>query len=177
MGNLTIFTEFILMDISSSQELQVLQGTIFRLPFIESNVIHQYFCDVPQVMSISSQYVQFSESVALSVSACIVLLFSVMLFISYVNIFSAVLQMCSLEARNKALSTCSPQIATFILFVLSSLFACLSPVSHASTLQSLLTAMFYTMVPPFTNPIIFSLRNRAIKSALGRMFNRSSQFL
>ncbi|XP_069890139.1 olfactory receptor 14I1-like [Dipodomys merriami] len=148
-------------------------GTIFRLPFTKSNVIHQYFCDVPQVMSISSQAVQFSEFVALGVSACIVLFFTIILVMSYVNIFSTVLQMCSSEARNKALSTCSPQIATFILFVISSLFACLSPVSHTSTIQSLLTAMFYTMVPPFINPIIFSLRNREIKSAVGRMFNRS----
>uniref|UniRef100_A0A8C0WFX0 Olfactory receptor n=1 Tax=Castor canadensis TaxID=51338 RepID=A0A8C0WFX0_CASCN len=140
--------------------------TIYRLPFTQSNVIHQYFCDVPQVMSLSSQAVQFSEFVVLAVSTCIVSLCSVILVISYVNIFSSVLLMCSSEARNKALSTCSPQIATFVLFVFSSLFACLSPVSHASTIQTLLIAMFYTMVPPFINPIIFSMRNSEIKSAL-----------
>ncbi|XP_073077573.1 olfactory receptor 14I1-like [Manis javanica] len=78
-------------------------GTMFRLPFTVSNVIHQFFCDVPQVRSISSQEVQFAECVTLSVSACTVLLCSVILFSSYIHIFSAVLQMRSAEARNKAL--------------------------------------------------------------------------
>ncbi|XP_007957432.1 olfactory receptor 14I1-like, partial [Orycteropus afer afer] len=105
-------------------------GTIFRLPFTKSNVIHQFFCAYPQILSISSQSVQFSESVLLVVSACFVLLFFIILFISYINIFSTVLQMRSVEARNRALSTCSPQIATIILFIISGLFACLEPISQ-----------------------------------------------
>ncbi|XP_008590548.1 PREDICTED: olfactory receptor 14I1-like [Galeopterus variegatus] len=148
-------------------------GTLFRFPFTESNVIHQYFCDVSQIMNISSRTVQFSESVALGVSACIVLLCFVILLTSYAKIFSTVLHMHSVEAQNKALSTCSPQLATFILFSFSGLFAILGPVTNASTIPALLTAMFYSMVPPFVNPIIFSLRNREIKNALGRMFNTS----
>ncbi|XP_007957028.1 olfactory receptor 14I1-like [Orycteropus afer afer] len=152
-------------------------GTIFRLPFTKSNVIHQFFCAIPEVLSISSQSVQFSETVVLVVSVCFVLFFFIILFISYVNIFSTVHQMRSVEAQNKALSTCSPQIATAILFIFSGLFACLEPISHASTIQSLLTAMFYSMVPPFINPIIFSLRNREIKRALSRMYNKSSKAL
>ncbi|XP_036857444.2 olfactory receptor 14I1-like [Manis javanica] len=132
-------------------------GTIFRPPFTVSNVIHQFFCDVPQVLSISSQEVQCPECVTLAVSACIVLLCSVILFSSYIHIFSAVLQMHSAEAQNKALSTCSPQIATFILFVMSALFAYLSPISHVSTIENLLTAMFNCMVRHFANPLIFSL--------------------
>ena len=151
-------------------------ATMFRLPFTVSNVIHQFFCDVPQVLSISYQEVQCPECVTLAVSACIVLLSSVVLFSSYVHIFSAVLQMRSAEARNKALSTCSPQIAIFILFVMSALFAYLRPISHVSTMQNLLNAMFYSMVPPFANPVIFSLRNRDIKSALSRMFIRMFHF-
>ncbi|KAI5179393.1 Olfactory Receptor 14I1 [Manis pentadactyla] len=145
-------------------------GTMFRLPFIESNVIHQFFCDIPQVLSISSHDVQFSESVVLALSACIVLFCFVILFTSYVHIFSTVLRMHSVEARNKALSTCSPQVATLILLVISGLFAVLGPVSNESTIQTLLMPMFYSMVPPFINPFIFGLRNREIKNAVGRMF-------
>ncbi|XP_064125962.1 olfactory receptor 14I1-like [Loxodonta africana] len=150
-------------------------GTIFRLPFTKSNVIHQFFCEIPQILSISSRSVQFSETVVLAVNAFITIVCFVVLFISYVNIFSTVLQLRSVEAQNKALSTCSPQIATFLLFIISGLFACLGPISKESTIQSLLMAMFYSMVPPFMNPIIFNLRNREIKSAISRMFNRSSK--
>ncbi|XP_006877600.1 PREDICTED: olfactory receptor 14I1-like [Chrysochloris asiatica] len=148
-------------------------GTIFYLPFTKSNAIHQFFCDIPQILSISSQSVQFSETVTLAVSTCIALLCFVILFASYVNIFSTVLQMKSVEARNKALSTCSPQLATLILFLISGFFACLGPISNMSSIQNLLTAIFYSMVSPLVNPIIFSLRNREIKNALSRMFKGS----
>ena len=74
-------------------------------------------------MHLSSSDVRFSESVALAVSAVIFLLFSVNFFTSYVHILLAMLQRNSVEAQNKALLTCSPQIATFILFVIFGLFA------------------------------------------------------
>ncbi|XP_036732580.2 olfactory receptor 14I1-like [Manis pentadactyla] len=151
-------------------------GTMFRHPFTKSNVIHQFFCDVPQVMSISSQAVQFSEFVVLAVSVCFVLLGFVILFASYVHIFSTVLHMHSMDAQNKALSTCSPQIATLTLFIISGMFACLGPVSNSSSIQTLLTAMFYSMVSPLVNPFIFSLRNREIKTAVHRMLKKAFQF-
>ncbi|XP_036735834.2 olfactory receptor 14I1-like [Manis pentadactyla] len=151
-------------------------GTMFSHPFTESNVIHQVFCDVPQIMSISSQAVQFSEFVALAVSACFVLLGFVILFASYVHIFSTVLHMRSVDAQNKALSTCSPQISTLTLFIITGLFAPLGPVSNSPSIQTLLTAMFYSMVSPLVNPIIFSLRNREIKSAVHRMLKKAFQF-
>ncbi|XP_073077576.1 olfactory receptor 14I1-like [Manis javanica] len=151
-------------------------GIMFSHPFTESNVIHQFFCDIPQVMSISSKDVQFSEFVALAISACIVLFGFVILFASYVHIFSTVLHMHSVEAQNKALSTCSPQIATLTLFIVTGLFASLGPVSNSSSIQTLLTAMFYSMVSPLVNPIIFSLRNREIKSAVHRMLKKAFRF-
>ncbi|XP_057346489.1 olfactory receptor 14I1-like [Manis pentadactyla] len=151
-------------------------GTMFSHPFTKSNVIHQFFCDVPQIMNIASKAVQFSEFVALAVSSCLMLFCFVILLTSYVYIFSTVLHMHSVEARSKALSTCSPQIATFILFIVSELFGCFGHISNSSSIQTLLTAMFYSMVPPLVNPIIFSLRNREIKSALDRMFKRAFQF-
>ncbi|XP_071067027.1 olfactory receptor 14I1-like [Dasypus novemcinctus] len=150
--------------------------TMFRLPFTKSNVIHQYFCEVPQVLSISSSDVQFSESVALGISACLVLICFIIMFMSYINIFSMVLRMHSVEARNKALSTCTPQLGILLLFVVSGLIAVLGPVASEASLKNLLTAMFYTLVPPFINPIIYSLRNREINTALVRMFNRYSEF-
>nr|XP_017505533.2 olfactory receptor 14I1-like [Manis javanica] len=151
-------------------------GTMFSHPFTESNVIHQFFCDVPQIMSIASKAVQFSEFVALAVSACIVLLGFVILFASYVHIFSTVLHMHSVEAQKKALSTCFPQIATLTLFIISGWFACLGPVSNSPSIQTFLTGMFYAMVSPLVNPIIFSLRNREIKSAVHRMLKKAFQF-
>ncbi|XP_075398992.1 olfactory receptor 14I1-like [Tenrec ecaudatus] len=151
-------------------------GTLFSLPFTKSNVVHQFFCDIPQILSLSSQSVQFSETVVLAVSAGLVVICFVVLFTSYVHIFSTVLRTKSMEARNKALSTCSPQLATVILFIISVIFDAFGINPNVSSVQNLLTSVFYSTVPAFVNPIIFSLRNKEIKSALGRMLFRYSKF-
>ncbi|XP_057346456.1 olfactory receptor 14I1-like [Manis pentadactyla] len=148
-------------------------GNMFRLPFTKSNVINQYFCDVPQVVRISSSEVQFSESVMLVLSTCIILICFTCLFVSYINILSTVLKIHSAEARNKALSTCTPQLLIILIFIISGFIAVLGPIANKVSLKNLLTAMFYSTVPQFINPIIYSLRNREINIALGRMFNKS----
>lgn len=151
-------------------------GSMFRLPFTKSNLIHQYFCDMPQIVRISSSDVQFSEFVIIAVSACLVVVCVAFVLTSYINIFSTVLKTCSAEARTKASSTCAPQVAILLLFVISGSVAVLGPIATEASLNNLLTAMFYTMVPPFTNPILYSLRNREINAALRRMLNRRPKF-
>ncbi|KFO18757.1 Olfactory receptor 14I1 [Fukomys damarensis] len=150
-------------------------GALFRLPFTKTNVIQQYFCDVPQILRISSADVQVSEFVVIVVSVCITLICFKFMCFSYVNIFSTVLKMHSKEAGNKAISTCTPQLAILLLFLISGLVAAFSPIPKKPSLKNLLTAMFYSMVPPFMNPIIYCLRNREINAALQRMFKRYSQ--
>ncbi|KFO37865.1 Olfactory receptor 14I1 [Fukomys damarensis] len=152
-------------------------GALFRLPFTKTNVIQQCFCDVPQILRISSPDVQYSEFILVAVSICFVLACSSFIFISYIKIFSTVLKMHSLEAYNKAISTCTPQLAILFLFLISGSVAALGPTAKKPSLKNLLTAMFYTTVPPFVNPIIYCLRNREINAALGRMFNRYSPFI
>ncbi|EHB16113.1 Olfactory receptor 14I1 [Heterocephalus glaber] len=143
-------------------------GALFRLPFTKTNVIHQYFCDIPQILRISSSDVQYSEFVILAISICLLSICFAFMFVSYVNIFSTVLNTHSVEARNKAMSTCTPQLAILLLC----LVAALGPIAKKPSLKNLLTAMFYTTVPPFVNPIIYCLRNREISAALRRMFSR-----
>ncbi|EHA99645.1 Olfactory receptor 14I1 [Heterocephalus glaber] len=121
-------------------------GALFRLPFTKINAIQQYFCDIPQILRISSSDVQFCEFVLFS--------------------------MHSVEARKKAISTCTPQLATLLLFLISGSVALLGPIENKPTCKNLLTAMFYSMVPQFINPIIYCLRNREINAALQRMFSR-----
>ncbi|XP_004641002.1 olfactory receptor 14I1-like [Octodon degus] len=150
-------------------------GALFWLPFTKTNVIQQYFCDIPQVLRISSPDVQLSEFVIIVICVCLDLSCNAFIFISYINIFLTVLKIRSVEARNKAISTCTPQFTIILLFIISGSVATLVPTTKKPSLKNLLTAMFYTMVPPFVNPIIYCLRNREINTALGRMFSRCSQ--
>ncbi|XP_074087791.1 olfactory receptor 14I1-like [Macrotis lagotis] len=144
-------------------------GNMFRLPFSGSNVIHQFFCDIPQVLQLASLDVYNTEYLLLAVSSCLLLMCFAFLIISYAHIFSSVLKIPSVEGRYKALSTCSPHLIVLLLFLLSVIISVLGPTSDKSSVQNLLIAMAYTIVPPFMNPIIYSLRNQKIKVVLIRM--------
>ncbi|XP_001378686.3 olfactory receptor 14I1-like [Monodelphis domestica] len=141
-------------------------GNMFRLPFSGSNVIHQYFCDIPHVLKVSCSEVRDIEYILLATSSTLILFCFGFLIISYTYIFSTVLKMPSVEGRYKALSTCSPQLIIFILFALSGIVTVLGPLSDTSPIQNLLISMTYSILPPFMNPIIYSLRNTKIKTAL-----------
>uniref|UniRef100_A0A7N4P521 Olfactory receptor n=1 Tax=Sarcophilus harrisii TaxID=9305 RepID=A0A7N4P521_SARHA len=144
-------------------------GNMFRLPFSGSNVIHQFFCDIPHVLKVSSPEVRNTEYVLLATSSILILFCFVFLIISYTYIFSTVFKMPSVEGRYKALSTCSPQLTIFLLFLLAGLVSVFGHPSDTSSIQNLLISMTYTILPPFMNPIIYSLRNTQIKVALARI--------
>ncbi|KFO18768.1 Olfactory receptor 14I1 [Fukomys damarensis] len=150
-------------------------GALFRLPFTKTNVIQQYFCDIPQITRISSPDVEFSEFVIIAVSVCLVSVCFAFMLMSYVSIFLSVIKTGSLQARVKAISTCTPQLAILFLFLISGSVAVLGPIPKKPSLKNLLTAMFYIVMPPFMNPLIYCLRNREISAVLRRMFTRLSE--
>uniref|UniRef100_A0A4X2L997 Olfactory receptor n=1 Tax=Vombatus ursinus TaxID=29139 RepID=A0A4X2L997_VOMUR len=141
-------------------------GNMFRLPFSGSNLIHQFFCDIPHVLKVSSSD---TEYILLAMSSTLVLFCFGFLIISYTYIFSTVFRMPSVEGRYKALSTCLPQLIILFLFLLAGMVTVLGPISDTSPVQNLLISMTYTILPPFMNPIIYSLRNMKIMVALGRI--------
>ncbi|XP_068964196.1 olfactory receptor 14I1-like [Petaurus breviceps papuanus] len=144
-------------------------GNMFRLPFSGSNVIHQFFCDIPHVLNVSTSEVHDTEYILLATSATLASFCFGFLIISYTYIFSTVFRMPSVEGRYKALSTCSPQLIILFLFLLAGMVTVLGPISDTSPVQNLLISMTYTILPPFMNPIIYSLRKVKIKVALGRI--------
>ncbi|XP_074087768.1 olfactory receptor 14I1-like [Macrotis lagotis] len=144
-------------------------GNLFRMPFSGSNIIHQFFCDIPHVLKVSTSEVRDTESILLVSSTTLFLFCFGFLTISYTYIFSAVFKMPSVEGRYKALSTCSPQLIILFLFLLGGIITAFGPISDTSPVKNLLISMTYVMLPPFMNPIIYSLRNMKIKVALGRI--------
>ncbi|XP_036621117.1 olfactory receptor 14I1-like [Trichosurus vulpecula] len=147
-------------------------GNMFRLPFSGSNVIHQFFCDVPHVLKVSASDVFNTEFILIVASSCSLLFCFAFLIASYARIFSSVLKISSVEGCYKAISTCSPQLIILILFLISVMTAVLKDTSDTSPIQNLLIAMIYTIIPPFMNPIIYSLRNQKVTIAMGKMIRR-----
>ncbi|KAM8970948.1 olfactory receptor 14I1-like [Sarcophilus harrisii] len=144
-------------------------GNMFRLPFSGSNMIHQFFCDIPHVLKVSSPEVRDTEYVLLVASSGLVLICFGFLIVSYTYIFSTVFKMPSEEGRYKALSTCSPQLIILLLFLLAGMVTIFGPITDTSPVQNLLISVTYTILPPFMNPIIYSLRNMKIKIALSKI--------
>lgn len=109
-------------------------GNTFGEHISRCNIIHQFFCDIPHVLALVSHEVFFVEFVTLALSSCFVLGCFVFMIISYIQIFSTVLKIPSVEGRAKAFSTCSPQLIVIMLFLTTGLFAALGPSVKTSSI-------------------------------------------
>ncbi|XP_038598351.1 olfactory receptor 14A2-like [Tachyglossus aculeatus] len=141
----------------------------FSLTFCGSNTVQQFFCDVPSLLKISCSEVHIAIDVSVAVGLVLDAVCFIYIILSYVLIFSAVLRMPSSEGRTKAFSTCLPHLTVIIIFLFTAAFAYLKPPSDSPSALDMLVSMFYTVVPPTVNPLIYSLRNRDLKAALGRI--------
>ncbi|XP_037356781.1 olfactory receptor 14A16-like [Talpa occidentalis] len=141
----------------------------FSLSYCGSNVVHQFFCDIPQLLAISCSGNLMSELVSILINVTLDLCCFMFIVISYVHIFSAVRKIPSTEGKAKAYSTCLPHLLVVALFLSTGFFAYLKPTSGTPSMSDLVISMFYTMVPPTFNPVIYSLRNQAMNSAVGRL--------
>ncbi|KAM7149992.1 olfactory receptor 14C36-like [Macrochelys suwanniensis] len=144
-------------------------GNTFRLPFCHSNVINQFFCEIPQLLKLACSDSYLSEVRLLAFSAFLSLNCFVFIIVSYVLIFKAVLRIPSEQGRCKAFSTCLPHLTVVSLLVGTSFFAYLKPTSSSATILDLMMGVFYALVPPVMNPIIYSMRNKETKAALKKL--------
>ncbi|XP_006877584.1 PREDICTED: olfactory receptor 14A16-like [Chrysochloris asiatica] len=147
-------------------------ASTFSIPVCGSPEVHQFFCDVPQLLSLACYY-NITELVVIGLS--LVLDFGCFVFIdiSYFHIFSTVLRIPSREGRSRAFSTCLPHLTVVTLFLFSGFFAYLRPLPKYPTTLDLLVSVFYTIVPPTMNPLIYSLRNKDMKMALKKLLKGS----
>uniref|UniRef100_A0A8C6XD50 Olfactory receptor n=1 Tax=Naja naja TaxID=35670 RepID=A0A8C6XD50_NAJNA len=145
-------------------------GGTFASPFC-SNVVNQFFCEIPQLLKLACSDLFLAEIAALIFSSLVVVGILIFIVATYVQIFSAVLRIPSVQARKKALSTCLPHVTVFSVFATVVSFAYLrSPPQKPSHLDLAITIM-YSIIPPMLNPLIYSLRNKDIKNALSKLLH------
>ncbi|XP_037374449.1 olfactory receptor 14J1-like [Talpa occidentalis] len=144
----------------------------FSMHFCGSHVIHQFFCDIPQLLKLSCSNEYISEVGVSAFLAVLAFLCVSFIGLSYTKIFSTVLKIPSAESRAKAFSTCLPHLTVVILFVSTGVFEFLKPPSDSPSALDILLTIMYTVVPPTFNPMIYSLRNQAIKAAVRKVFQR-----
>ncbi|XP_055988202.1 olfactory receptor 14J1-like [Sorex fumeus] len=149
----------------------------FSIHFCGPRVIHQFFCDIPQLLRLSCSKEYLGEIGVTAFVAFLALLCFTFIGFSYVHIFSSVLRMPSAEGRAKAFSTCLPHLVVVILFLSTCAFEYFKPHSNSPTALDIFLTILYTVVPPTINPMIYSLRNKAITSAMSKVFQKRLAYL
>ncbi|XP_065801514.1 olfactory receptor 5AN1-like [Muntiacus reevesi] len=151
-----------------------LSASIFYLCFMLTfqfcgpNVINHFFCDMPQLLVLSCTDT-FSAQLFTALSTMIFGILNVsIIIISYVYIVISILKITSVKGRSKAFNTCASHLTAVSLFYTSGMFVYLSSSSGGSSSFDRFASVFYTVMIPMLNPLIYSLRNKEIKDALKR---------
>ncbi|XP_075399406.1 olfactory receptor 14A16-like [Tenrec ecaudatus] len=141
----------------------------FSLSYCELNEIQQFFCDIPQLLAISCSEHITAEIVLIFINAVLDLCCFVCIIISYTYIFSTVKKIPSTEGQSKAYSTCIPHLTVVVLFISTAFSAYLKPILGSVSITDLILSAFYVLLPPSLNPIIYGLRNKAMKAGLKKL--------
>ncbi|KAM6148411.1 olfactory receptor 8U3-like [Erethizon dorsatum] len=142
----------------------------FSLPFCGPNVIDHFFCDSAPIMRLSCSDAHANEEVGFAVGGCVILGACALTILSYVLIIATVMQIHSVGGRRKAFSTCSSHLVTVILFYVTGSFAYLTPTAQYSPTEGRLVSVFYSILAPSLNPVVYCLRNRDMHAALRKLF-------
>ncbi|XP_037694988.1 olfactory receptor 5B2-like [Choloepus didactylus] len=147
-------------------------GDIFRLSFCRSNVIHHFFCDIPAVMILSCSDRHVSELVVVFVVSFNIFFALLVIVTSYLLIFVTILKMHSADGYQKALSTCASHLTAVFIFYGTLIFMYVQPSSSHSMDTDKMASTFYAIVIPMLNPLVYSVRNKEVKSAFKKVVER-----
>uniref|UniRef100_A0A8C5SUR1 G-protein coupled receptors family 1 profile domain-containing protein n=1 Tax=Laticauda laticaudata TaxID=8630 RepID=A0A8C5SUR1_LATLA len=143
------------------------------LPYCGPNVIDSFFCDVPPVIKLACTDSYFPRVLIVSNSGMISLVCFLALVTSYIIILFSLRRQTS-EGRRKAFSTCNAHLLVVVLFLGPCIVLYSCPASSLSSDK--LVAVFYTMVTPLFNPVIYTLRNEEVKKSMQKLWLRRKIF-
>lgn len=143
----------------------------FRLSFCNSNVISHFFCDIPPLLALSCSDTSINEILLFTFSTLVIASSVVAVLLSYCYIIATICRMNSAEGRRKAFSTCASHLMAVAIFHGTLLFMYFRPSTSYSMDTDKMASVFYTVLTPMLNPLIYSLRNKDVKGALKKAIN------
>ncbi|XP_007643897.1 olfactory receptor 10AG1 [Cricetulus griseus] len=146
---------------------------IFSLHFCSSNKIDHFFCDVTPILKLACGDTSVQELCVYVVVTVVAELPFILVLASYSKIMVTLLRLPTAKGRAKAFSTCSSHLMVVILFYGSGTVTYMRPKSMHSPGTDKLLSLFYTIVTPMFNPLIYSLRNKEVIAALKMLFLKS----
>ncbi|XP_001379162.2 olfactory receptor 11H4-like [Monodelphis domestica] len=155
----------------------VLIFLISQLPYCSSNIIDHFLCDMDPLMALSCAPAPITELVFYTQSSLVLFLSITYILTSYALVLRAVFQVPSAAGRRKAFSTCGSHLTVVSLFYGTVMVMYVSPTYGIPTLMQKIVTLVYSVMTPFVNPLIYSLRNKDMRCALKAVLYgmRSSQ--
>ncbi|XP_045872795.1 olfactory receptor 5L1-like [Meles meles] len=142
-----------------------------EIPSYRSNVINHFFCDLPPLLSLACSDVSVHELLLYILATFNEITTIVIILTSYSLILITILRMRSAEGRHKAFSTCASHLTAILVFHGTILFIYCRPSSGNSVDTDKVATVFYTIVIPMLNPLIYSLRNKDVKEAVKKVLS------
>ncbi|XP_025290568.1 olfactory receptor 2T29-like [Canis lupus dingo] len=140
-------------------------------PFCRSREIHHFFCEVPAVMKLSCSDTSLYETVMYLCCVLMLLIPVTVISSSYYFILLTIHRMNLAEGQKKAFATCSSHMTVVILFYGAAVYTYMLPTSYHTSEKDMIVSVFYTILTPGLNPLIYSLRNKNVMGALKKMLN------
>ncbi|XP_068947141.1 olfactory receptor 8K3-like isoform X2 [Petaurus breviceps papuanus] len=145
---------------------------LFQLSFCKANVIRHFYCDSAPLLSITCSETSEIQQIIMFLGGFNFVSSLMIILISYIFILTTILRMNSAEGRHKAFSTFASHLTGVVIFYGTIIFIYLQPQSSHSFDTDKIASVFYTLVIPMLNPLIYSLRNKEVKGALRRLFKK-----
>eukprot|EP00079_Xenopus_tropicalis_P038951 XP_017952722.1 PREDICTED: olfactory receptor 1052-like [Xenopus tropicalis] len=143
-----------------------------KLTFCRPDALQSFFCDLPQLLQISCSDTFINKLLLFFSGIMFGFVILVVTFYPYVTIINTVLKIPSRNMRAKAFSTCSSHLTVVFLFYGSFFFNYLRPNAKYHFTEDKVASVFYAILTPFLNPLIYSLRNQELKASLRRSSHR-----
>ncbi|XP_029435466.1 olfactory receptor 6M1-like [Rhinatrema bivittatum] len=139
---------------------------IARLPYCASNIINHFFCDISPLIQLSCSDTHILEKLNFITAIIVILGTFFLITMSYIRIVSTILRIRSSVGRKKAFSTCASHLMVVLIYYGTIIFMYIRPKADSSLDLDKVMALFYCIVTPMLNPIIYSFRNKEMKRAL-----------
>ncbi|DAA21714.1 TPA: olfactory receptor 1010-like [Bos taurus] len=151
----------------------IITSETFTLSFCGNNVIDDFFCDLPPLVKLACDMKESYQAVLYFILASNIITPAVLILASYFFIIAALLKIRFTQGCLKAFSTCGSHLTAVTLYYGSILFIYSRPSMSYALERDKVVSVFYTVVIPLLNPLIYSLRNKDVKDALRKMLDRA----
>ncbi|XP_042532367.1 olfactory receptor 8H1-like [Dipodomys spectabilis] len=145
---------------------------ISTLHFCNSNVVHHFFCDISPILALSCTDTYGIEMMIFVLAGATLMMSLITIAMSYVSILSTIMKIKSTSGKQKAFSTCVSHLLGVTVFYGTMIFTYLKPKKSYSLGKDQVASVFYTIVIPMLNPLIYSLRNKEVKNAFFRIMQK-----